>query len=127
MFCVFWSPEATLLPQGTALHCYFQNYNLNFNDKLAPGTSVEVPVVPVVPVENGAAKSTMIKLLVGEIEPQTGTVWKLSWASMSMKKKSQVGNTHHRERWNASNRNTGGGTGIGQDGNYIRGHGAHDS
>jgi len=26
--------------------------------------------------ENGAGKSTMIKLLVGEIEPQTGTVWK---------------------------------------------------
>merc|ERR1712071_709101 len=26
--------------------------------------------------KNGAGKSTMIKLLVGEIEPQTGTVWK---------------------------------------------------
>mmetsp|Transcript_38984 Transcript_38984/g.93817 ORF Transcript_38984/g.93817 Transcript_38984/m.93817 type:complete len:1040 (-) Transcript_38984:33-3152(-) len=26
--------------------------------------------------ENGAGKSTMIKLLVGEIEPQTGSVWK---------------------------------------------------
>merc|ERR1712106_403794 len=26
--------------------------------------------------ENGAGKSTMIKLLVGEIEPQEGTVWK---------------------------------------------------
>merc|ERR1712087_1034182 len=26
--------------------------------------------------ENGAGKSTMIKLLVGEIEPQTGDVWK---------------------------------------------------
>merc|ERR1719296_147667 len=26
--------------------------------------------------ENGAGKSTMIKLLVGEIEPQTGLVWK---------------------------------------------------
>merc|ERR1711966_645922 len=33
--------------------------------------------------ENGAGKSTMIKLLVGEIEPQTGSVWKHPNARMA--------------------------------------------